>query len=132
MILKITQKIIFEIDGTINFGFNKLLLTPQNNENQKILDWKIDIKGGKKELNSKDQFGNQIELVSIQNNSKKIEYNIFGKVETKSNFGIKQITKKTHQQINQTKTQKKENKKKNNNGVISPRGDYPRGVTTPG
>ncbi len=90
MILKITQKIIYEIDGTINFGFNKLLLTPQtpqNNESQKILDWKIDIKGGKKELNSKDQFGNPIELVSIQNNSKKIEYNIFGKVETKSNFG---------------------------------------------
>ena len=92
MILKITQKIIYEIDGTINFGFNKLLLTPQNNESQKILDWKINIQGGKKELNSKDQFGNQIELVSILNNSKKIEYNIFGKVETKSNFGIKQIT----------------------------------------
>ena len=71
MILKITQKIIYEIDGTINFGFNKLLLTPQNNENQKILDWKIDIHGGKNELNSKDQFGNQIKLVSIQNNSKK-------------------------------------------------------------
>ena len=46
MILKITQKIIYQIDGTINFGFNKLLLTPQNNENQKILDWKIDIQGG--------------------------------------------------------------------------------------
>ena len=45
MILKITQKIIYEIDGTINCGFNKLLLTPQNNENQKILDWKIDIQG---------------------------------------------------------------------------------------
>ena len=94
MILKITKKIIYEIDGTINFGFNKLLLTPQNNESQKILDWKIDIQGGKKELNSKDQFGNQIDLVSIQNNSKKIEYNIFGKVETKSNFGIKEISKK--------------------------------------
>ena len=94
MILKITQKIIYEIDGTINFGFNKLLLTPPNNENQKILDWKIDIQGGKKELNSKDQFGNQIELVSIQNNSKKIEYNIFGKVETKSNFGIKEFSTK--------------------------------------
>ena len=64
MILKITQKIIYEIDGTINFGFNKLLLTPQNNESQKILDWKIDIQGGKKELNSKDQFGNQIENIS--------------------------------------------------------------------
>ena len=38
MILKITQKIIYDIDGTINFGFNKLLLTPQNNESQKILD----------------------------------------------------------------------------------------------
>ena len=94
MILKITQKIIYEIDGTINFGFNKLLLTPKNNENQKILDWKIDIHGGKNELNSKDQFGNQIELVSIQNNSKKIEYNIFGKVETKSNFGIKEFSTK--------------------------------------
>ena len=45
--------------------FNKLLLTPQNNESQKILDWKINIQGGKKQLNSKDQFGNQIELVSI-------------------------------------------------------------------
>ena len=94
MILKITQKIIYEIDGTINFGFNKLLLTPQNNESQKILDWKINIEGGSKELNSIDQFGNLIDLVSIQNNSKKIVYNIFGKVETKSNFGIKQISKK--------------------------------------
>ena len=91
MILKITQKIIYEIDGTINFGFNKLLLTPQSNESQKILDWKINIEGGSKELNSIDQFGNLIDLVSIQNNSKKIEYNIFGKVETKSNFGLKEI-----------------------------------------
>ena len=48
MILKITQKIIYEIDGTINFGFNKLLLTPQSNESQKILDWKINIEGGSK------------------------------------------------------------------------------------
>ena len=94
MILKITQKIIYEIDGTINFGFNKLLLTPQSNESQKILDWKINIEGGSKELNSIDQFGNLIDLVSIQNNSKKIEYNIFGKVETKSNFGLKEISKK--------------------------------------
>ena len=38
MILKITQKIIYEIDGKINFGFNKLLLTPQNNESQKRLN----------------------------------------------------------------------------------------------
>mgnify|MGYP000011442707 FL=1 len=94
MILKITQKIIYEIDGTINFGFNKLLLTPQSNESQKILNWKINIEGGSKELNSIDQFGNLIDLVSIQNISKKIEYNIFGKVETKSSFGIKEISKK--------------------------------------
>ena len=80
MILKITQKIIYEIDGTINFGFNKLLLTPQSNESQKIINWKIYIEGGSKELNSTDQFGNLIDLVSIQNNSKKIEYNIFGRV----------------------------------------------------
>ena len=94
MILKITQKIIYEIDGTINFGFNKLLLTPQSNESQKILVWKINIEGGSKELNSIDHFGNLIDLVSIQNNSKKIKYNIFGKVETKSNFGIKKSPKK--------------------------------------
>ena len=62
----------------------------------KIINWKIDIQGGIKELNSIDQFGNLIDLVSIQNNSKKIEYNIFGKVETKSNFGIKEISKKEH------------------------------------
>ena len=46
MILKIKQKIIYEIDGVINFGYNKLLLTPQNNENQTILNWEIIIDGG--------------------------------------------------------------------------------------
>ena len=88
MILKIKQKIIYEIDGLINFGYNKLLLTPQNSEYQNILNWEIIVDGGNKELISRDQFGNHIDLISIKNNSKRIEYNVLGKVETKSNFGI--------------------------------------------
>ena len=88
MILEIKQKIIYEIDGVINFGYNKLLLTPQNNENQTILNWEINIDGGNKELTSKDHFGNHIDLISIKNNSKRIEYNVLGKVETKSNFQV--------------------------------------------
>ena len=88
MILKIKQKIIYEIDGVINFGYNKLLLTPQDNENQTILNWEIIIDGGSKELTSRDQFGNHIDLISIKNNSKRIEYNVLGKVETHSNFGL--------------------------------------------
>ena len=88
MILKIEQKIIYEIDGVINFGYNKLLLTPQNDENQTILNWEITIDGGKKELTASDHFGNHIDLISIKNNSKRIEYNVLGKVETHSNFGL--------------------------------------------
>ena len=58
MILKIQQKINYDINGIVNFGYNKLILTPQNDDNQIIRFWDINIEGGKKELSSSDHFGN--------------------------------------------------------------------------
>ena len=52
MILKIKQKINYDINGIVNFGYNKLILTPQNDDNQIIRFWDISIEGGKKELSS--------------------------------------------------------------------------------
>ena len=88
MILKIKQKINYDIDGIINFGYNKLILTPKNDDNQTIRFWDINIEGGKKELSSSDHFGNLVDLVSIESNSNKIQYNVVGEIETKNTSGI--------------------------------------------
>ena len=93
MILKIQQKINYDINGTVNFGYNKLILTPQNDYNQIIKFWDISIEGGKKELSSSDHFGNLVDLVSIESNSTKIKYDIVGEIETKDTSGITKTSK---------------------------------------
>ena len=81
MILKIQQIINYDIKGIVNFGYNKLILTPQNDDNQIIRFWDISIEGGKKELSSSDHFGNLVDLVSIESNSTKIKYDVVGEIE---------------------------------------------------
>lgn len=44
MILKIKQKINYDINGIVNFGYNKLILTPQNDHNQTIRSWNLVLK----------------------------------------------------------------------------------------
>ena len=76
VLINAQQKINYDINGIVNFGYNKLILTPQNDDNQIIRFWDISIEGGKKELSSSDHFGNLVDLVSIESNSTKIKYEI--------------------------------------------------------
>ena len=93
MILKIQKKINYDINGIVNFGYNRLILTPQNDDNQIIRFWDISIEGGKKELSSSDHFGNLVDLVSIESNSTKIKYEVVGEIETQNTNGITKTSK---------------------------------------
>lgn len=94
MKLDIKHIINYDFRGTVKTGYQKVLLKPGNNSYQKVIKWQLSVIGGKKEITSFDQFENHTELYRVKNNVKNITYKIDGLIETKSNNGISQISRK--------------------------------------
>ena len=62
MIFNILHKTVINYDYAPLSGIQKLRLTPRDEINQKILDWKIDFNGCSVELETYDYQGNKIQL----------------------------------------------------------------------
>ena len=80
MIFNILHKTVINYDYAPLSGIQKLRLTPRDEINQKILDWKIDFNGCSVELETYDYQGNKIQLCKTKNDVKKIVIKSYGKI----------------------------------------------------
>lgn len=88
MKLNISHTNTYSYDAPVNYALQQVRLTPSNNTQQTVLDWSVEIKGGKQELSFDDQHGNHTLTVSLDQGSQSIEVKAFGIVETNDNSGI--------------------------------------------
>ena len=75
MYLHIKQNITYNFDGKVNSGYQRMILTPQNSDSQKIKNWNIKITGGKKELQVQDHFQNIVNLIRVNSTVKIKKFN---------------------------------------------------------
>jgi transglutaminase-like putative cysteine protease len=88
MRLKISHTTEYFYDEPVPYSLQRLRLSPQNAPGQKILNWQVAIDGAKIEAGYADQFGNRVELVSIEGAEHVIRIVASGEVETEDRAGV--------------------------------------------
>ena len=58
MLLNISYKTEFKIDGVLNAGYQRVILSPKSSNSQKVNNWELSVTGGVKEILTNDHFNN--------------------------------------------------------------------------
>ncbi len=88
MRLRIYHQTSYDFDAPVQYGLQQLRLRPKSSHGQKVLDWKIDIEGGRLELEFEDQHYNHVDLVGIDPGHHQVKITCEGEVETADNAGV--------------------------------------------
>ncbi len=70
------------------YSLQRLRLTPTDSPGQKVINWSITVDGAKIEAGYADQFGNRVELVSVEGTEHTIRITASGEVETEDRAGV--------------------------------------------
>lgn len=88
MQLRIKQRTVYAYDKPVAYGLQQIRLTPKSRSGQAVRNWRIDVHGGKKELEFDDQHNNHTVLVSHEDSCEKITIECSGNVETSDTSGV--------------------------------------------
>lgn len=88
MILAITHNTTYRFDAPVTYGLQQLRLTPKSRPGQNVLDWKMDIEGGRVENVFTDSHANTVTLVSFDADASAITVHCTGTVETEDRQGV--------------------------------------------
>ena len=94
MLLNISYKTEFKIDGVLNAGYQRVILSPKSSNSQKVNNWELEVTGGVKEILTNDHFNNHVNLIRITDDSNKIIIKVQGEVNTFNTHGISEMNKK--------------------------------------
>lgn len=87
-ILNISHVTKYKYDEPVSYGLQRLRLRPRDGVTQEVLSWKTEISGAKVESNYLDQFGNKVELASIEPDATEITVHASGSIETSNTNGV--------------------------------------------
>jgi transglutaminase-like putative cysteine protease len=88
MRLKISHVTEYRYDEPTQFSLQRLRLTPPTTTGQTVLNWSLHVEGAKPEVEYDDQFGNHVNLVSLEGEQKVTRIVAEGEVETKDHNGV--------------------------------------------
>lgn len=88
MQLKISHTTEYSYDKPIQFGLQHLRMTPKTRDGQRVLDWSIDITGGRIEVEFEDQHNNQVTLAGFPAGAEQISIVCAGTVEVEDRAGV--------------------------------------------
>jgi transglutaminase-like putative cysteine protease len=88
MLLNIKHVSEYVYDQPVSYALQRIKLTPQSSQTQKVRDWQIDYHGASKELTYRDGFGNHTELVRHERNANDVTITVWGTVETFERAGV--------------------------------------------
>lgn len=88
MHLTLAHRTLYSYERPVTYGLQQLRLTPKSRPNQKVLDWDIEITGGKIELEFEDEHMNTVTLISFDGDGHTIEIKCRGQVETTDTSGV--------------------------------------------
>ncbi|KCV80993.1 transglutaminase family protein [Actibacterium atlanticum] len=88
MLLKIRHHTTYSYERPVTYGLQQLRLTPKNRPSQQVLQWQVQINGGKKELEFDDEHMNEVTLISFEGEGHEISITCEGLVETHETHGV--------------------------------------------
>jgi transglutaminase-like putative cysteine protease len=88
MRLKISHVTEYRYDEPAAFSLQRLRLTPRTVAGQSTLNWTLRVEGAKPEVEYDDQFGNHVNLVSLQGEQQVTRIVAEGEVETEDRNGV--------------------------------------------
>lgn len=88
MRLKISHVTEYRYDEPAHFSLQRLRLTPPGAFGQKVLNWSLHVEGAKPEVEYDDQFGNHVNLVSLEGEQQVTRIVAEGEVETENRNGV--------------------------------------------
>ncbi|WP_112943881.1 transglutaminase domain-containing protein [Rhizobium sp.] len=88
MKLKISHVTEYRYDEPSAFSLQRLRLTPPSGPGQKVLSWSLHVEGAKPEVEYDDQFGNHVNLVSLEGEQQVTRIVAEGEVETEDLNGV--------------------------------------------
>lgn len=88
MRLKISHTTEYLYDEPVPYSLQRLRLTPIDGPTQKVLSWTVGVDGAKIETGYADQFGNRVELVSMEGAEHTIRITATGEVDTIDKAGV--------------------------------------------
>ena len=78
----------YRFDRPVTYALQRLKLRPKDNAGQTVVDWDIDIDGGKIQSACEDAHLNHVALVSVDSGRTEISIKCSGTVETTNSDGI--------------------------------------------
>lgn len=88
MILAISHNTTYRFDAPVTYGLQQLRLTPKSRPGQNVLDWDMEVEGGKVENVFSDAHANTVTLVSFAADADAITVHCKGTVETEDTQGV--------------------------------------------
>ena len=88
MRLQIAHSTTYEFDTPMSYGLQQLRLTPKSRVGQNVVNWQMDITGGRIENEFSDQHANTVTLISFEPGADAIKVNCTGVVETEDQSGV--------------------------------------------
>jgi len=88
MKLKISHLTEYRYDEPAQFSLQRLRLTPPTTVGQTVLNWSLHVEGAKPEVEYDDQFGNHVNLVSLEGEQQVTRIVAEGEVETEDRNGV--------------------------------------------
>ncbi|MCJ8509401.1 transglutaminase family protein [Rhizobium lemnae] len=88
MRLKISHTTEYLYEEPVAYALQRLRLHPQSSHVQTVLNWSLSVEGAKVEAGYNDQFGNRVDLVSIEGGEHTIRIIATGEVETIDRAGV--------------------------------------------
>ncbi|WP_306119204.1 MULTISPECIES: transglutaminase family protein [unclassified Roseitalea] len=88
MQLTISHTTRYRYDRPAQHALQQVRLTPKSRAGQTIVDWRLDVTGGRKELSYDDQNNNHVDLVSFEPDATEIVLHSHGRVEMTNDSGI--------------------------------------------
>lgn len=88
MRLRIRHQTSYRYDVPVQYGLQQLRLRPKTSAGQSILDWRLEIDGGRAQLEFEDQHCNHVDLVSIEPGRQQVDIVCAGEVETGNYAGV--------------------------------------------
>ncbi len=88
MKIRISHTTTYSYDSPVSYGLQQVRLTPPTDGNQTVIDWRMDIEGGKAELTCEDQYQNTCTLVQTHDNASQVAITVSGEIETHNPDGV--------------------------------------------
>jgi transglutaminase-like putative cysteine protease len=88
MKLKISHLTEYRYDEPAQFSLQRLRLTPPTTGGQTVLNWSLHVEGAKPEVEYDDQFGNHVNLVSLEGEQQVTRIVAEGEIETEDRNGM--------------------------------------------